>query len=173
MKRVGYHSYDFVYGGRSYQCHLAPMGQPRTQGWVAVINDISELKELDRIKTEVVRMVSHDLKNPIQSASFYIDTLRDDLEDRAEIAVLTENVDKVEKQLKKMTRIITGVLDIERMRRGVKLSEECDLEAIIQTAVHDWQDVAREKGIVLRVILPRSCPVSPAIPASLNGRCPI
>jgi len=149
MKRVGYHSYDFSYSGRFYQCHLAPMGHPRPQGWVAVINDISELKELDRIKTEVVRMTSHDLKNPLQAAIAYIDTLRDDLADHLEPAILTESVDKVEKQLHKMTRIITGVLDIERMRRGVKLSEECDIEAVIHAAVHEWQDVAGEKNITL------------------------
>lgn len=168
MRRVGYHSYDFSYNGRFYQCHLAPMGHPRPQGWVAVINDISELKELDRIKTEVVRMTSHDLKNPLQAAIAYIDTLRDDLADQQEPEVLTESVDKVEKQLKKMTRIITGVLDIERMRRGVKLSEECDLEHVITIAVHEWQDVAREKNITLTSDIPGKLPGIPGDTSQLE-----
>ena len=168
MRRVGYHSYDFSYGGRFYQCHLAPMGHPRPQGWVAVINDISELKELDRIKTEVVRMTSHDLKNPLQAAIAYIDTLRDDLADNLEPAILTESIDKVEKQLKKMTRIITGVLDIERMRRGVKLNEECDLEYIINIAVHEWQDVAGEKNITLQSDVTQKLPGIPGDTSQLE-----
>jgi signal transduction histidine kinase len=35
--------------------------------YVAILNDITELKQADRLKSDMVRMVSHELKNPLAS----------------------------------------------------------------------------------------------------------
>ena len=41
-----------------YQCHVARLGGTRSDGWVAVLNDVTRLKELDRMKGEMIRMVA-------------------------------------------------------------------------------------------------------------------
>ncbi|MEO1291097.1 MAG: HAMP domain-containing sensor histidine kinase [Chloroflexota bacterium] len=121
-------------------------------GFVAVMNDISELKELDRIKSEMVRMTSHDLKNPLQAAFANVELLRDDVEDLKNQEV-TLSVDNIERQLTKMHRIISGILDLERVRQGASLEEICHPQRIISDAVEELSDIADEKGITLRVDL--------------------
>ena len=38
----------------------------REGGWVIVMQDVTPLKELDRLRTDWVTSVTHDLKNPIR-----------------------------------------------------------------------------------------------------------
>src|SRR5690606_25877464 len=106
------------------------------------------LKELDRIKSEMVRMTSHDLKNPLQAAFANLELLRDDVEtiDDSEISL---SVDNIERQLIKMNRIIGGILDLERVRIGSTLNEICQPKAIIEDAVDELQDIANEQKISL------------------------
>lgn len=153
IKSKGYFRYEIEINSETYQCQVARLGnRKRLEGFVAVMNDVSELKELDRIKSEMVRMTSHDLKNPLQAAFSNLELLRDDVEDienvdKAEIAL---SVDNIERQLKKMHRIISGILDLERVRVGSRLEEICHPDIIIDEAVEELSDIAKEKGIFLK-----------------------
>ncbi len=121
-----------------------------SQAAVAITHDvfISNQLELDRIKSEMVRMTSHDLKNPLQAATANLDLLKDDLKTQnitdPEILLSVSNV---ERQLYKMQRIIGGILDLERVRLGVVLKDVCDLEKIILSAIEEVLDAAKEKNI--------------------------
>ncbi|MEO1165803.1 MAG: GAF domain-containing sensor histidine kinase, partial [Chloroflexota bacterium] len=150
IKRKGSYSYEIELNNVSYMCQVASLGnRSRVDGFVAVMNDVSELVELDRIKSEMVRMTSHDLKNPLQAAFANLELLNEDIEsiDDEEIHL---SVGNIETQLNKMFRIISGILDLERVNAGVTLSETCNLNVIIADAVEELDDYARENGIVLR-----------------------
>lgn len=151
IKKRGAYRYEIELDGHTYLCHVASLGnRNRVDGFVAVLNDVSELKELDRIKSEMVRMTSHDLKNPLQAAFANLELLRDDLETLADEEV-TLSVDNIERQLSKMHRIISGILDLERVRIGSNLSELCTPATILQEAADELADIAQEQGIVLKV----------------------
>ncbi|MEM9953599.1 MAG: ATP-binding protein [Chloroflexota bacterium] len=153
IRTRGYYRYEIEIKGETYSCQVAQLGDTkRIEGFVAVMNDISELKELDRIKSEMVRMTSHDLKNPLQAAFANVELLRDDVEDLKNQEV-TLSVDNIERQLTKMHRIISGILDLERVRQGASLEEICHPQRIIADAVEELSDIADEKGITLRVDL--------------------
>jgi len=95
-----------------------------TQAAVAIANSryVTQLKELDRVKSEMVRMASHDLKNPLMGAMLYLDIARDAVSS----ANLTEALDIIDQQLERMNRIIRGVLDLEKMRMLSPGSGLCD-----------------------------------------------
>jgi signal transduction histidine kinase len=145
------HTYDLEINDRVFSCHLASLGGHEIDGWIAVLNDVTRLKELDRIKTEVVRLTSHDLKNPIQAALAHTDWLRDELQDGANNETMLPIVANIEKQLEKMTRITSNILDLERVRMGVNPTERCAPAILIQNAVHEMEDIAADKQIALRV----------------------
>ncbi|MCZ7545938.1 MAG: hypothetical protein M5R40_21520 [Anaerolineae bacterium] len=42
---------------------------------MAVLNDVTQLIELGRLKSEMVRMTSHDLKNPLFAAMSHLELL--------------------------------------------------------------------------------------------------
>ncbi|HML20141.1 MAG TPA: ATP-binding protein [Aggregatilinea sp.] len=152
------YTYDISTQGRSYLCHIAELGRRRGEGWVAVVNDVSELKELDRLKSQMIQMTSHDLKNPLQAAMSYMELLAEDGE-----AVMTDDMRDdmavVWTQLNRMYRIISGILDLERVRSGTPAFEACDLEQVLKRTVDELADQVRAKGLELDLTLPESLPL--------------
>ncbi len=148
LRRDRAHVYEIAINGQVYLCHLARLGGPRTSGWVAVLNDITQLKELDRLKSEMVRMTSHDLKNPLQAAMANLELLRDDLSEQ-----LTDDAEEsmsvIGKQLERMNRIINGTLDLERIRSGIVSKEICRAADIVESAADELRQMSAESQIAL------------------------
>jgi signal transduction histidine kinase len=92
----------------------------------------------------MVRMVSHDLKNPLMGAMLHLDLIRD-----MATPNLTEPLNTVERQLERMNRIIRGVLDLEQIRNGLKVSEINNLSDITGRAIYDLKHLAYDKHIHL------------------------
>lgn len=145
--------YEIDLDSKTYLCHVGSIGTGRIEGFVAVLNDISELKELDRIKSEMVRMTSHDLKNPLQAAMANLELLQEDIADlhNPEIEL---SVNTIERQLNKMYRIIGGILDLERVRIGAKPTEFCHPARIVHDAVEELAEMAEERQIRILTTMP-------------------
>ena len=68
---------EFEAGDRALMANVAPIRDERSEvlGSVAVIHDITRLKELDKVKSQFVRMVAHELRAPLGAISQYLDVL--------------------------------------------------------------------------------------------------
>ncbi len=110
--------------------------------------DVLQLKELDRIKSEMVRMTSHDLKNPIQAAMANLDLLRDDLHDWANPEV-GQAIATIDKQLERMNRIISGILDLERVKSGARVAEICHPALLVENTLNEMRPLAHDNRIHL------------------------
>lgn len=142
--------YEVNVNNRVYLCHIAPLGTQKIEGWVALLNDVTELKELDRMKSEMMRMASHDLKNPLMGAMAYVELLKDDLGSMAQSEV-HETVLIIERQLDRMNRIIRGVLDFERLKAGQLALEVCYPEAIVKSALGELQQFIKDRRSTILV----------------------
>jgi signal transduction histidine kinase len=140
--------YEVTIRERTYLCHVGLLGRPRAQGFVAVLNDITQLKELDRIKNQMIRMTSHDLKNPLSAAMFHIELLQ---EEGADLFTdeMREDINTIWTQLHRMNRIIRGILDLERVQSGTLTFEECVIGQIVHSAAHEFEDQAAKRGVKL------------------------
>lgn len=144
--------YEVEINGKVYSSHVATLGDLRIEGFVAVMNDITDLKELDRLKNEMVRMTSHDLKNPLQAAMANLELLTDDVQAYGDNAEIQRSVKTIERQLRKMQRIINGILDVERVRLGRQSTEECNPIMIAHAAVDEVRDMAAQYGVDLQLV---------------------
>jgi len=146
-------THELYLDGRTYLCHVASLGDVgggnTLEGVVAVMNDISELKELDRMKSEMVRLASHDLKNPLMGAMLHLDLLEDSA-DQNQMALITV----VNQQLDRMQRIIGGVLDLERIKDPSSTREPINLNAVVEDVVSDLVRSADQKGLILEATVP-------------------
>ncbi len=157
LRRHGTYTYEVSFGDKVYLCSLARIGHPRTTGWVAFLNDVTQLKELDRLKSEMVRMTSHDLKNPLQAAMANVELLRDDLLESSQHALIP-SIDEIDWQLQRMTRIIRGVLDLERVKTGLVRLESCPPSRMIGDAVNELTQFAHSHEVRLVVDVSDSLP---------------
>ncbi|NDJ62134.1 MAG: GAF domain-containing protein [Chloroflexi bacterium] len=157
LKQNRSYIYEVALDGKYFLCHLACLGWPRITGWVAVLNDVSQLKELDRVKSEMIRMTSHDLKNPLQAAMAHLELLRDDVFDLADAESQT-SMDVIEKQLQRMFRIISGILDLERLKSGTLALQPTDPTQVVTAAVEDMRQMALESQVLLQTDMSGSLP---------------
>jgi signal transduction histidine kinase/CheY-like chemotaxis protein len=114
------HTEEFVWraditlpDGRVLQGQLSPL--PGV-GYGAVLRDITRLKELDRIKSEFVAIVSHDLRTPLTAIRGYVSLL-------PRVGPLTEQqqdfVARVERSMDSIVDLIADLLDIGKIEAGV------------------------------------------------------
>jgi signal transduction histidine kinase len=141
----GSYVYELSLKKHDYLCHITALEKP-TRGWVVVLNDVTKLKEVDRLKSQMVRMTSHDLKNPLSAMIAYLDLLQDDGE-----GVFTESMQAhiraIWTQVERMERIIRGILDLEKVQSGAPPLEECDIGNVVSQAFNHLKDQALEKGL--------------------------
>lgn len=126
-------------------------------GWVAVMHDITYLKELDKLKSDFVSTVSHDLRSPLQ-------TIQTSAELLPRMGYLNadqrEAVERITRVVSRMADLVRDLLDIGRIEAGVDMEmSPCSLQKVIVRALESWEQVARIKGLALITDLPPSLPL--------------
>jgi PAS domain S-box-containing protein len=125
-------------------------------GRVAVFKDISYLKEIDRMKSEFVATVSHDLRSPLTYMMGYATTLpmAGSLEPKQR-----EYVDKILVGIDQMTRLIDALLDLGRLEAGIDLvMSEFRVPEIIYSVADELRQPAEENGCQIDVDLRETLP---------------
>jgi len=140
--------------GRIFNASLTPIAGV---GKVTVMQDITQLKEMDRIKSEFVSTVSHDLRSPLQVIQTSAELL-------PRLGKLTRDqrkeVDHILAITRRMSELVHNLLDIGRIEAGIGMEvEPCPLDEVIAGVVGSLRPLAEEKGLDLAVELPMSLPL--------------
>jgi signal transduction histidine kinase len=143
IRKNGVYTYELLANGRYYAGSVAPYGKTAREGWVAVFADITEFKEVDRLKSEMIRMTSHDLKNPLQAALSNLELLQEDVRELNNREV-DLSIDAIGNELHKMHQMITAILDIERATLEIDAIQSCDLFEIVSSAAEELRRFANE-----------------------------
>ncbi len=130
--------------GRTLQGQLSVLS---SIGYGAVLHDITRLKELDKIKSEFVSIVSHDLRTPLTAIRGYVELL-------PRVGPLNEQqrdfVTRVEFSMNNIVTLISDLLDIGRIEAGVDWDMQLlSLPDLIQDAVQEQQAEAAYQQHVL------------------------
>ena len=118
-------------------------------GRVAMLRDITHLKELDEMKSDFVATVSHDLRAPLTFMRGYTTMLPmvGELNDKQ-----TEYVEKILRGIGQMGELIDDLLDLGRIEAGVGLERKpCHLGAILIEAVESMRVRTVAKGLKLEL----------------------
>lgn len=152
LRNDGQFSYEIEMGELTYNCHVTSLGQPESAvGWVAILNDITGLKELDRFKSQMVRMTSHDLKNPLFAAMSYLDLLQDELDSLGLSEQTQSYTETIMHQFARMNRTISSILDLERVESGLNTQEVCEIYPIVCRVIDEWRDQFVVNNLALEV----------------------
>jgi PAS domain S-box-containing protein len=117
-------------------CNLSPIVDPATRltGWVAVMQDITRIKETERMKSDMILTASHDLRNPVNLTMGALDLLGKKPDNLTPLQ--REALDLSLLGVHRIEALIKDLLDLERIERrvGLKLNK-CDLNDITQMVV--------------------------------------
>lgn len=125
-------------------------------GYLIVMQDITHFKEVDKLKTELVATVSHDLKQPLASMRGYLDLL---LMTDSIIPEASPYVEKIENGFSNMRQLIDDLLDIAQIESGLTLKrDEVDLLALLEKAIEHSDIQASQRAITVTLDIPSGIP---------------
>lgn len=137
--------------GRIFAVSAAPMPEG---GAVVVMQDITQVEQVERTQREFVANVSHELRTPLTSISGYVETL---LEDERTGLFFTPQVreflEAIYKSAKRMGRLTDDLLAMARVDSGEQKLRPGPVEVgvLIQEAEDAVAALAREKHGVLEI----------------------
>ena len=102
---------------KTFEIQVSPIvGAANFLGAVAVFHDVTRLKELERVRTEFVANVSHELKTPLTSILGYVETLKegaiDDKQNRINFLTI------IEEHAKKLSELVEDLLLLSSIESG-------------------------------------------------------
>ena len=87
-------------------------------GVVATFNDITELRGVERMKSEFVSTVSHELRTPLTSIKGFIRTLLDDTDGYYDRETQIEFYRIIDTECDRLVRLINDLLNLSRIESG-------------------------------------------------------
>lgn len=93
----------------------------RMVGTVAIYNDITEIRNLERMKSAFVATVSHELRTPLTAIKGFVSTLLMDPEDSFTPEDRREFYTIIDQETDRLTRLINDMLNIARIEAGESL----------------------------------------------------
>ncbi|AMA73960.1 MULTISPECIES: two-component system histidine kinase PnpS [Aneurinibacillus] len=119
------------------------------KGVIVLLHDITAIRRLEKMRSEFVANVSHELKTPITSIKGFTETLLDGaLEDpdisRSFLTIINEESDR-------LNRLITDILDLSKIEQKKMLLkiEELNFSKLIKETVRIVREEARAKNIAI------------------------
>ena len=147
--------------GRIYQTqvtHMPSRGDDPPSA-VAIFNDITEIRQIERMKTTFVSTVSHELRTPLTSVKGFITTLMDDTDGIYDHETRQEFYEIINSECDRLTRLITDLLNVSRIEagRGVELHlDEVNLHEIADQVIEAQLAYTSDHAIINR--LPEDMP---------------
>jgi PAS domain S-box-containing protein len=122
------------------------------RGAVVVFRDVTQRREVDRMKNEFISVVSHELRTPLTSIRGSLGLLASgklgELTPRAR-SMATIALESSER----LTRLINDILDLERIESGNRPMEIASIDAagLLGRAVTEMAGLARSTGVRVEV----------------------
>lgn len=144
----------------------AQITQIHEVGYALTMQDITYLKEVDRLRSEFVHTVSHDLRSPLTSVIGYAE-----LVERA--GPLNENqrdfVNRIQDSVQHITALINDLLDLGSIEAGFDTRREfVQLEGILRYTLDMLQGQIKSKRVKVHTDIAPSIPALRANPIRLR-----
>ncbi|MBF0122498.1 MAG: PAS domain-containing protein [Candidatus Omnitrophica bacterium] len=147
-----------------FNLQIAPVFRPDKEmvSLVVVMHDISGLKKYERMRSEFVANVSHELKTPLTSIRGYAETLRSGAIDDKEKAY--RFVDIIDTQAKRLEALVSDVLSLSRVEareadRSVLELDAEDVSQLIEGAISVQRNHIDDKRHIVEVVCPQELKV--------------
>jgi two-component system phosphate regulon sensor histidine kinase PhoR len=135
-------------------------GAPGSRGLWLALEDVSELRRLQRIRAEFVDNLSHELRTPLTNVRLLTETLRRELE-RTEVPPrVRDRILKIDVETGHLVQMVNELLDLAKIEQGATPLHfgEVDVAALVEGATDRLRLFAERQGVTLRVEVPEALP---------------
>ena len=145
-------------GQRHLRLSAVPAANDDDWATLAVFQDLSEARRLEKVRRDFVANVSHELRAPLASVKAVVDTLQAGALD--DHAVARDFLARADAEIDRLTQMVEELLELSRIESGeVPMAREhVDMAAIASAAVERMRPRAAKQGLALEVELPIELP---------------
>lgn len=138
---------DTVAGEREFQVIASPVKRVGTHGAILTFHDISHVRQAQKMRSDFVANVTHELKTPLTSIRGFIETLRNGAIENKEVSA--RFLDIIDIEAERLHRLINDILMLSEieMNQSDWESETFDLNALIDDVVVLLEDQAAERQV--------------------------
>lgn len=132
----------------------------KTIGSIVVFQDVTQIRKLERMRSEFVSNVSHELKTPLTSIKGFVDTLKNGAIDNKDTAIRFLDIIDIESE--RLYRLINDILllsEIETMDHELNKSN-VDMKEVVEEVVDMLALRAKDKNLTVLIDLENNCFIS-------------
>lgn len=124
--------------------------QREVAGYVIVLSDITQIREVASFKDEMLRIAAHDLRSPLSLILGYTDMIM--LETPEEATSVHTYLEAITQSSKRMDLLLEEILRVERIRHSPsELYQFISPQEVMEQATGNLQAFADKKGIQLTI----------------------
>jgi len=113
----------------------------------------NQVRNLEQMKTDMIRIATHDLRAPLNNIIGFVYLLRRELDPATHQQAL-DYLDYIERSTERMQKITTDILSLERLgESGALRTERLDLQTLAEQVFREYQEQARRKDQRLELAL--------------------
>lgn len=145
--------YEISLQGRDWVMIMTPLYDSNfVRGAVAVMRDMTEERQLDKLRKDFIANVSHELRTPIALMQGYSEAIVDDIADTKEEK--NELAQIIHDESLRMSRLVNELLDIGRMEAGhIELyKQELEIKPFIEKIYRKFIGISEDQEITLNLI---------------------
>lgn len=144
-----------------YLCSLAPIQEESGEilGLVIMLRDISKEKKIEKMKSEFVRLVAHELKAPLGAIEGYLNLVLDsslELNPQRQASFILKSKDKAVA----LQQLIRDLLEFSAIESGnvARSMEPLDMRDVLQDVIDFMSIEAVQKSVVVDLSTPPQIP---------------
>jgi signal transduction histidine kinase len=147
--------------GHELDCELriVPTESNKRATLLCFLRDVSALKQAERMRTDFIAMVSHDLRTPLaaikEAMSLLSETAASRLEDRQRryLTIAREEIDR-------LNRMIDNLVEVSRMDAGkvILRFDAVDLPELLSTAIESLSLLVSKRNLIIERNIPSRLP---------------
>lgn len=125
-----------------------------TSNVLVVLQDLTEIMRLERIRRDFVANISHELRTPLASVKLMVETLQNVIEDDPSAA--QEFLPRIDTEIDGLTQLVRELLELSRIESGqIKLSmKSVDIRKQVEQAAERMRPQAARRGLEVVVNTP-------------------
>ena len=125
-------------------------------GTSVLLEDVSELRRLRRIRTEFIDNLSHELRTPLTTVRLLTESLAMEIEREGASPRVRDSVTKIDAETDHLVQMVNELLDLAKIEQGeapLRL-DDVDVGGIVEQTLERLRLYAERQGVSLRPELP-------------------
>jgi two-component system phosphate regulon sensor histidine kinase PhoR len=142
--------------GKFIRVIAIPISGSVFSGCLLLFQDLTDLRNLQTMRRELVGNISHDLRTPLAGIKVMVETLRDGAIDDKNAAI--DFLKRIENDVDKLTQMVSELTELSRIEAGnAELKKETvNLNELINESIIQLKPLANKQNVTLNPILSNS-----------------